>query len=179
MEGSTARRVDHDQRRILWRSVTITLSEVTPALRAQVMALAPLPEQEPFSGASRDTLPAAELTPGRIGVVALADGVPFGFLMLDVGADVRVYAPGDGVVGVRGVYVDAASQGRGLGTAMLRALPAFARARYPDATRLALTVNLSNPRAIHVYRRAGFTDTGRLYYGGRLGPQHVLELALR
>jgi GNAT superfamily N-acetyltransferase len=159
--------------------VTITLSEVTPALRAQVMALAPLPEQEPFSGASRDTLPAAELTPGRIGVVALADGVPFGFLMLDVGADVRVYAPGDGVVGVRGVYVDAASQGRGLGIAMLRALPAFARARYPDATRLALTVNLSNPRAIHVYRRAGFTDTGRLYYGGRLGPQHVLELALR
>jgi len=29
-----------------------------------------------------------------------------------------------------------------------------------------------------VYMRSGFTDTGRLYYGGRLGPQHVLELAL-
>jgi RimJ/RimL family protein N-acetyltransferase len=158
--------------------VTVTLSEVTPALRAQVMALAPLPEQEPFSGAARDTLPAAELTPGRVGVVALADGVPFGFLMLDAGPEVRVYAPGDGIVGVRGVYVDAASQGRGLGTEMLRALPPFARERYPGATHLALTVNTSNPRAIRAYRRAGFTDTGRLYYGGRLGPQHVLELAL-
>jgi RimJ/RimL family protein N-acetyltransferase len=158
--------------------VTVTLSEVTPALRAQVMALAPLPEQEPFSGAARDTLPAAELTPGRVGVVALADGVPFGFLMLDVGPEVRVYAPGDGIVGVRGVYVDAASQGRGLGTEMLRALPPFARERYPGATRLALTVNTSNPRAIRVYLRSGFTDTGRFYYGGRLGPQHVLELAL-
>jgi RimJ/RimL family protein N-acetyltransferase len=143
------------------------------------MALAPLPEQEPFSGAARDTLPAAELTPGRTAVVALADDVPFGFLMLDIGPEVRVYAPGNGIVGVRGVYVDAASQGRGLGTAMLRALPPFALERFPEATHLALTVNTTNPRAIHVYKRAGFSDTGRLYYGGRLGPQHVLELPLR
>ena len=57
-------------------------------------------------------------------------------------------------------------------------LPAFAGARHPDATYLALTVNVSNERAIRAYLRAGFTDTGRLYYGGRLGPQHVLELAL-
>jgi GNAT superfamily N-acetyltransferase len=158
--------------------VTVTLSEVTPALRPLVLALAPLPEQEAFSGVARDTLPAAELAPGRVGVVALDDGVPFGFLMLDVGPEVRVYAPGDGVVGVRGVYVDGASQGRGLGTQMLLALPAFTRERYPDATSLALTVNTSNPRAIRVYLRAGFVDTGRLYHGGRLGPQHVLELAL-
>jgi GNAT superfamily N-acetyltransferase len=160
------------------RFVTIMLSEVTPALRPLVLALAPLPEQEPFSGVARDTLPAAELAPGRIGVTALLDGVPFGFLMLDTGPEVRAYAPADGVVGVRGVYVDAGSQGRGLGTAMLRALPAFAGARHPDATHLALTVNVNNPRAIRTYLRAGFADTGRLYHGGRIGPQHVLELAL-
>jgi GNAT superfamily N-acetyltransferase len=159
-------------------AVSITLSEVTPALRSRVLELAPLPEQEPFSGAARDTLPTAEVTPGRVGVVALLEGKPFGFLMLDVGPEVRTYAPGDGVVGVRGVYVDAGSQGRGLGTAMLRALPAFARERYPEARRLALTVNVSNPRAIRTYLRAGFVDTGRMYYGGRLGPQHVLEMPL-
>ena len=158
--------------------MSVTLSEVTPVLRARVLALAPLPEQEPFSGAARDTLPVAEVTPGRVGVVALLDGEPFGYLMLDVGPEVRTYAPGDGVVGVRGVYVDAASQGRGLGTAMLRALPAFARERYPEATRLALTVNVSNLHAIRAYLRAGFVDTGRMYHGGRLGPQHVLELPL-
>jgi GNAT superfamily N-acetyltransferase len=158
--------------------VSITLSEVTAALRPQVLALAPLPEQEPFSGAARDTLPTAEVTPGRLGVVALLEERPFGFLMLDVGPEVRAYAPGDGVVGVRGVYVDAGSQGRGLGTAMLRALPEFARPRYPGATRLALTVNVSNPRAIRAYLRAGFVDSGRMYYGGRLGPQHVLEMPL-
>jgi GNAT superfamily N-acetyltransferase len=165
-------------RRVASPSVTVTLSEVTADLRPRVLALAPLPEQEPFSGAARDTLPAAEATPGRDGVVALLDGEPFGFLMLDVGPEVRVYAPGDGVVGVRGVYVDAAHQGRGLGTAMLEALPDFARARHPGARSLALTVNVSNTRAIRAYLKAGFVDTGRLYHGGRLGPQHVLELAL-
>jgi ribosomal protein S18 acetylase RimI-like enzyme len=154
------------------------LSEVTPTLRPRVLTLAPLPEQEPFSGAARDTLPTAEITPGRTGVAALLHGEPFGFLMLDVGPEVRAYAPGNGVVGVRGVYVDAASQGRGLGTAMLRALPAFVRERYAAASCLALTVNVTNPRAIRAYLRSGFLDTGRLYYGGRLGPQHVLEMPL-
>jgi GNAT superfamily N-acetyltransferase len=154
------------------------LSEVPPLLRSRVLELAPFPEQEPFSGAARDTLPTAEVTPGRVGVVALLGDEPFGFLMLDVGPEVRAYAPGDGVVGVRGVYVDASSQGRGLGTAMLRELPPFARDRYPEARRLALTVNVTNPRAIRTYLRAGFVDTGRMYYGGRLGPQHVLEMPL-
>jgi len=52
------------------------------------------------------------------------------------------------------------------------------RGRHPGATRLVLTVNVTNPRAIRTYLKAGFCDTGRLYHGGRLGPQHVLELAL-
>jgi GNAT superfamily N-acetyltransferase len=158
--------------------VTVSLTLVTPELRARVLALAPLPEQEPFSGAARDTLPVAERTPGRVPVVALQDGEPFGYLMLDRGPEVTAYAPGDDVVGVRGVYVDAASQGRGLGTAMLRALPDFARALYPGAGRLSLTVNVSNSPAVRVYLRAGFVDTGRLYHGGRLGAQHVLDLPL-
>jgi GNAT superfamily N-acetyltransferase len=158
--------------------VTVSLTLVTPELRARVLALAPLPEQEPFSGAARDTLPVAERTPGRVPVVALDDGEPFGYLMLDQGPEVTAYAPGDDVVGVRGVYVDAASQGQGLGTAMLRALPAFARALYPAAGRLSLTVNVSNSPAVRAYLRAGFVDTGRLYHGGRLGAQHVLDLSL-
>jgi GNAT superfamily N-acetyltransferase len=158
--------------------VTVSLAVVTPELRARVLALAPLPEQEPFSGAARDTLPVAERTPGRVPVVACADGEPFGYLMLDQGPEVAAYAPGEDVVGVRGVYVDAASQGRGLGTAMLRALPAFAGALYPAARRLSLTVNVSNSPAVRVYLRAGFADTGRRYHGGRLGAQYVLEVAL-
>jgi RimJ/RimL family protein N-acetyltransferase len=50
---------------------------------------------------------------------------------------------------------------------------------FPDAQRLALTVNVTNPVAVRVYRQAGFSDTGRQYLGGALGPQHVLVLDLQ
>jgi RimJ/RimL family protein N-acetyltransferase len=81
-------------------------------------------------------------------------------------------------VGVRALYVDREHQGRGIGTAMVRAMPELARELYPDAERLALTVNVTNPIAVAVYLRAGFTDTGRIYRGGALGPQQVLVLDL-
>jgi RimJ/RimL family protein N-acetyltransferase len=61
---------------------------------------------------------------------------------------------------------------------MLQAMPAFVRARFPEATRIALTVNVANERAVRAYRRAGFVDTGRFYTAGPLGPQHVLEYEL-
>lgn len=157
----------------------VRLAEVTAPLRARVLALTPHPGQERWSGRARDTLPPAERRADRVPVVALdAVDEPVGFLILDVGPTMpAVYAPG--TVGVRGVYVDAARQGRGLGTALLRVLPDFVRARYPQALRIALTVSVANPRALRAYLRAGFVDTGRLYRGGQLGPQHVLEIELR
>jgi GNAT superfamily N-acetyltransferase len=155
------------------------LSEVTPELRGRVMGLAPHPSDVRWAGRARDTLPPAERREDRVPVVALDDdGTPVGFFVLDVGPTMPgVYA--DGTVGVRALFVDAGFQGRGLGDRMLRALPGFARERFPDARRVALTVNVANERAVRAYRRAGFVDTGRLYTAGRLGPQHVFEVELR
>ena len=147
---------------------------VTADLREAVLAIAPRPDQSPWSGEARWTLPAAESHPARIPCTALRDGVPVGFFILDTGADVALYEPRPGTVGVRALYVDREWQGQGIGTAMLRAMPDLARRLYPDAERLALTVNVTNPIAVRAYHRAGFTDTGRVYRGGALGPQHVL-----
>jgi RimJ/RimL family protein N-acetyltransferase len=153
------------------------LCEVTSTLREPVLALAPHPEQERWSGRASATLPPAERRGDRLPVTALDDGRPVAFLVLDTGATMpAVAAPG--TVGVRALYVDAAHQGRGVGTAMLRLLPAFVRLRFPQAQRIALTVNTANVVALRAYLRAGFADTGRLYHGGALGPQHVLELEL-
>jgi RimJ/RimL family protein N-acetyltransferase len=156
----------------------VVLTEVTPELRQRVLRLAPLPEQVQYSGAARDTLPMAERNADRIPVTAIdPDGEPVAFLVLDVGPTMpAVHEPG--VIGVRGFFVAAGHQGAGLGVAVLRALPAFVRERYPAAERIALTVNVRNERAVRAYLRAGFRDTGREYAGGRLGPQHVLELDL-
>jgi RimJ/RimL family protein N-acetyltransferase len=155
------------------------LCEVTPELRERVIPLAPHPEEERWAGRASGTLPAAERRTDRLPVVALAGGAdePVGFFVLDVGPTMPA-VHGAGVVGVRGLFVAAEHQGRGHGGAMLQAMPAFVRERFPDATRIALTVNVTNERAIRAYRRAGFTDTGRFYTAGPLGAQHVLEYEL-
>ncbi len=153
----------------------ISLAQVDDGLRPAVMALAPRPEQVPFSGVAAQTLPDAERTPGRHPVAVLEGGAPVGFLILDS----KPGAPGRaGDLLLRAFFVDAGVQGRGIGTAALLALPGYARAHDPAAERILLTVNIVNPSAQAVYERAGFVDTGELYHGGTLGPQRVLGLAL-
>jgi RimJ/RimL family protein N-acetyltransferase len=154
----------------------VELEPVSPRLRAQVLALAPHPDQERFSGRATRTLPVAEANPDHQPVVVLDDGTPVGFFVLDAGPEVARFAPGPGRLGLRSFFVDRRHQGRGVGLAALRAVPAFARAHHPGRGAVALTVNTQNTAALRVYLRAGFRDTGRLFHGGPYGPQHVLEL---
>jgi len=57
---------------------------VSPPLREAVLALAPTAEQEPWSGAAVQTLPAAEADPRRHPFVILDEqGKPTGFFVLD------------------------------------------------------------------------------------------------
>jgi RimJ/RimL family protein N-acetyltransferase len=153
----------------------IRLAPVTDELRPAVLALAPRPEQAPFSGVAAQTLPDAERTPGRHPVAILDRGLPVGFMILDRGGGAPART---GDLLLRAFFVDATRQGRGIGSAALRALPAYARAYDPDAARIVLTVNIVNPNAQAVYERSGFADTGELYHGGQLGPQRVLAMAL-
>lgn len=149
------------------------------ALRAAVSALRPRPDQEVFSATAEQTLPAADADPRRTPFAVLAAGRPVGFGVLDRGGylDELVDEPHRAVL-LRAFYLDAAAQGRGLGTAAARAVPGLAARLYPDAELLVLTVNERNAAAAAAYRRAGFADTGARYLGGDAGPQHVLVAAL-
>lgn len=156
----------------------IELRPVDATIRNQVLTLRPLPEQTAFSGVAAHTLPRAERHAHHHPMAILRDGEPVGFFILDTGPDVRQYVSGPGIVGVRAFFVDRRHQGQGIGTEALTALPAYLRRHHPAAAAVALTVNTKNPCAIHVYRKAGFRDTGDLYHGGGLGPQIVLVLDL-
>ena len=154
----------------------VVLVPVDAQLRAKVLRLAPFPRQEPYSGAASRTLPDAEAHADRHPVAVLLQGSPVGFFVLDAG--VLDYAPRRGTLGLRALFIDRGHQSRGIGSAALAKLPDYVRRHHPDATAVALTVNIDNDVAIHVYRGAGFVDTGEMYHGGRLGPQRVLVLAL-
>ncbi|MCW2616487.1 MAG: family N-acetyltransferase [Frankiales bacterium] len=146
------------------------LVPVTADLRDAVLALAPRPDQEVFSGRAARTLPAAEADPVRHPVAVVDDnGVPLGFFTLDeTGGDVLL----------RGFFVDQRHQRQGRARGALAELPGHVRARFPSAPAVVLTVNVRNPGAYAVYLAAGFADTGELYLGGPAGPQHVLRLEL-
>ena len=154
----------------------VTLAPYTPDQREAVCALAVAPEQVVFSGQPVDfvTRPDADMD---IHVIR-ADDQLVGIFRIDLDfARIHDFArPGD--LGLRSVIVDSAHQGRGIGSAMIRALPGYLADHYPGATDLYLTVNLRNPGARKSYLNGGFTDTGAHYLGGDAGPQHIMHMAL-
>jgi RimJ/RimL family protein N-acetyltransferase len=156
----------------------ISLTYVGPDLREAVLGLAPHPAQERFAGRPHEALAAADADPARRPVAILEGSAPVGLFALHHGPSAGELLADDGDLLLRGFFVDAAAQGRGVGGRALAALPGFVRADMAAVRRIVLSVNVRNPRAIRVYTRAGFSDTGALYLGGTQGPQHVLALAL-
>jgi len=144
-------------------------------LREAGLRLAPHPEQEEFSGRADQTLPLAERDPARHPYVLLEAGEPVAFLILD---ETPSDADPSADLLLRGFFVDAAAQGRGVATRAVSALPDVVRRDFPTARSVVLTVNVRNPAARAVYVRGGFVDAGELYRGGSAGPQHVLRLDL-
>lgn len=158
--------------------MTVTLAVVDATLAPAVLALRPLPEQERFAGRPSQTLPGAQDAAGREPVAVLHHGEPVGFLVLDRHQRFAAMSGAPTTLGVRAFFVDADHQGRGIGTAALRALPAYVAGRHPDISHLALTVNVANPVALRAYASAGFRDTRHLDLSGAAGAQHVLLLEL-
>jgi RimJ/RimL family protein N-acetyltransferase len=156
----------------------VSLHPVRPDLRDRVLGLEPRPDQTRFAGSALQTLPEAETDPRRHPIAILEGGEPVGFCVLHRGPGPGGLAPTPADVLLRGFFVDAAAQGRGIATRALVGLPRFVAEHVPGARRIVLTVNTRNPAAIRAYRRAGFLDRGDLYHGGAHGPQHILELAL-
>ena len=97
------------------------------------------------------------------------DGVVDGYFVLAVAAD---------EAHVLNVAVAPARQGQGIGRRLMKRL--LDLARWHRATRVFLEVRPSNPRAIALYERLGFTQIGRRprYYPAREGREDALVLAL-
>ncbi|WP_299904770.1 GNAT family N-acetyltransferase [uncultured Paracoccus sp.] len=136
-----------------------------------------LPEQEPFCGTIAGHF--ADFDPAVDFHQISRDGRVVGFFKIDHAYPQRYEFAHPGEIGLRGVMIDRGEQGRGTGTAAMAMLRHYLPGLYPEPPALVLTVNAINPAAIAAYTRAGFTDTGERYLGGKIGPQHVMRMALR
>lgn len=157
--------------------MSVTLCPLTLADRARVAHLTVNPDQLRFAGTVADAFDAPH--PDVDFHAMMRGDTPVGFFKIDRGYPTAHGFAEPGDLGLRAVIVDAAQQGQGIGTAAMRALPAYLRGHYPQARRLWLTVNLQNPAAIASYLKGGFRDTGAIWPHGNAGPQHIMRLSLQ
>lgn len=136
------------------------------------------PEHERYAGRPAAAFTAAEDGVDLHAIARAGDAAVIGFFKIDRLYPWRMGFARQGDLGLRGFVIDRMRQGEGLGTAAVRALPAYLAEHYPDFPAIALTVNCANPAAIACYLNGGFSDTGQTYAGGGAGPQYVMRMAL-
>ncbi|WP_372872671.1 GNAT family N-acetyltransferase [Shewanella sp.] len=162
----------------------IRLEKMTASTRSLAEALEVAPEQLRFVGTMEEILATAG---GAIVPVLVWEQTAFdtginevlvGFFLLDKDYSCEHEFARVTDLGFRAFLIDVRHQGKGLGKAVMQALPEFVKVRYPQFRQLVLTVNVNNSPARALYLKNGFIDSERHYLGGSAGPQHILYLPL-
>ncbi|SBS30478.1 Acetyltransferase (GNAT) family protein [Marinomonas aquimarina] len=157
---------------------TITIAPLAEQHFEALAQLTVRPEQEEFAVPDALAL-AQQLAPSERPFVMLHNDQLAGFFFVDLNyAALHDFCPDNGA-GVRMVMVDRAFQGQGVATQALTQLPQWMQRFYPDIAVLYLTVNCRNPGAYRCYEKCGYQDTGALYSGGPVGPQHIMSCLIR
>ena len=154
----------------------IRLAPLDRANGHQVAHIAPFPDQLKYTG---DVAALLAEPPARFDLCqVLFCDVPVGVFKIDREYHRSFPVAPKSEIGLRALIIDAPSQNRGIGTAAMRALPAFLAPRYPNSQFVYLTVNLQNLVALKLYAACGFQNTGDIWSHGPVGPQAVLRLPL-
>jgi RimJ/RimL family protein N-acetyltransferase len=164
--------------------------DLTASEQAAVAALSISAEQLEFAGriekalASCEAANEADANQTTQDLVGLAirknsdDGdLIVGFLVLKRRSQAPAWACADAAV-VSGMRIDQAQQGKGTGTAALKALAIWTATHWPESSRLSLEVDEENTAGIRAYNKAGFTDDGA-HKQGRIGWVRTLTMPIK
>lgn len=154
----------------------VPYEDLTALQREQVSAIELHPEQIKFAGDIHGALHMllSRPGPGVKGFALLAGEVPVAFLLLKRPPVLPAWANEHSAT-LHALQVDHRAQGKGYGKACLQALPAVARAAWPDIHGLELSVDPDNVSAIGLYARLGWVDSGEAYKG-RIGYERRMGL---
>ncbi|MBA2693780.1 MAG: GNAT family N-acetyltransferase [Rubrobacter sp.] len=161
------------------RASDISVRKVDGGNEAAVRSLSVTEAQLAFVSHISGMLRGANANPGVESYATLADGEAVGFFILNFDASRTAhYAAADAECGLEGFFIDHRFQGRGYGSAAVRAMRVTVAREHPGIEKVKLTVNCRNEAAIYAYLEGGFRDTGEIYHGGRSGPQRILAMPL-
>lgn len=145
--------------------------------RPALLDLRVAPSQQRFVGRVVDLLADAQSRPSADPLAFVLGEQAIGLCCIERAP--RTIAPIDfdaSTVGLRGFFIDARWQGRGLGRRVLAALLDNLAQRHPAARCVVLSVDEDNAVALALYRQAGFVDGAQRYHGASAGRQQCLLL---
>lgn len=123
------------------------------------MNLQLLPGQENWTHHPAELLPELPGNPRRRAVTVLNSNEPIGMFVLGTDERVEWYAgsPDPQAMTLNALCLDQSCQGRGVGTQVMNALPTYVTRNHPQVKRVLLCVHQTNPGAVHVYKKTGWT----------------------
>ena len=155
----------------------VTIEKYTPARYESVSKLRVLQEQIQFTVADIGEM-LNSLKPNELPHLIVLDDLVVGFFLFDTAYCDSYDFCLKNSLGVRALLLDHHFQGQGIAKQAIGQFANFARRHFPEFQALYLTVNCRNTAAYQCYLKAGFEDTGELYLGGPVGPQHIMKQTL-
>ena len=98
-----------------------------------------------------------------------------GFFKLDINYAASYEFCPENSIGLRSFVLDKNQQGKGLGTAAVKAIYPYLKVNYPMYQWIYLTVNCKNITAFTCYQKGGFEYINEKYLGGAAGPQFIMR----
>lgn len=142
---------------------------LSPSEQGTVLGLSVTEQQIEFAGTVERSVQTCQEDPVNevAGLALVLEGRIVGFLVLMRGARAPAWA-GPKSATVSAMRIDLSQQGKGLGSAALRALPSWVAENWPESSELILAVDEENQAARSAYAKAGFVDLGKREEG-RIG----------
>nr|WP_285851350.1 GNAT family N-acetyltransferase [Sporosarcina aquimarina] len=131
----------------------------------------------PTEKAQYTALPAVileKLTDNQYPVVILSNDEPVGFFLLQSTDRVREFTDNPRALLLTALSIDNSKQGKGFAKEAMKLIKQFVNQELPEYNEIILAVNHKNIPAQNLYKRVGFSDTGKRKIG-KIGEQFIFN----
>lgn len=115
-----------------------------------------------------------KLTDSQYPVVILSNDKPIGFFLLQSTDRVKEYTDNPRALLLTALSIDNSQQGKGFAKDAMNLIKQFVNQELPEYDEIILAVNHKNRPAQNLYKRVGFSDTGKRKIG-KIGEQFIFN----
>ena len=115
-----------------------------------------------------------KLTDDQYPIVILSNDEPVGFFLLQSTDRVKEFTDNPKALLLTALSIDNSKQGKGFAKEAMNLIKQFVNQEYPEYDEIILAVNHRNIPAQNLYKRVGFSDTGKRKIG-KIGEQFIFN----